>query len=225
MTLWVTPVSDNDGISYEESAILEWLKHKRVSPMTRNPLVVSDLRKNISLKNSIDAVRDQLDASQLKIKSKICETEMVEFVDSLNDIDMNIMFHNNKMFMNIKMPDVPKRPPVDIAVCIDVSGSMGTEAVLQGDNGEKLNYGISVLSLTVCAAKTILNSLNENDNISVITYTDKSSVIVDCWSVSNENKVLIEKMLDELKPLCTTNIWDGVKTSLDILRTKSPKIE
>ena len=30
-------------------------------------------------------------------------------------------------------------------------------------------------------------------------------------------------MLDELKPLCTTNIWDGVKTSLDILRTKSPK--
>ena len=69
---------------------------------------------------------------------------MVEFVDSLNDIDINIMFHNNKMFMNIKMPDVPKRPPVDIAVCIDVSGSMGTEAVLQGDNGEKLNYGMSL---------------------------------------------------------------------------------
>ena len=48
------------------------------------------------------------------------------------------------------------------------------KAVLQGDKGEKLNYGISVLSLTVCAAKTILNSLNEKDNISIITYTDKS---------------------------------------------------
>ena len=30
-------------------------------------------------------------------------------------------------------------------------------------------------------------------------------------------------MLDELKPLNTTNIWDGIKTSLDILKTRSPK--
>ena len=221
--LMVIPVTDNDGISYEESAIIEWLKHKKVSPMTRNPLLHSDLRKNISLKNSIDSIRDKLNADQLKIKSQICEAEMIEFVDALNDIKLGVYFKNDKVFINIKMPNVPKRPPTDIAICIDVSGSMGSEAVLQGENGEKLNYGISVLSLTICAAKTILNSLDENDNISIITYTDKSSVIVDCWTVSNQNKIIIEKMLDELTPLRTTNIWDGIKTSLDVLRTKSPK--
>ena len=220
--LMVNPVMDNDGISYEENAILEWLKHKRISPMTRNPLIESDLRKNISLKNSIDAIRNILNEDQLKIKSKICEEEMEEFTEELNKINPIITFHASKLYVTLNIPDVPKRPPVDVAVCIDVSGSMGSEAVLQGDKGEKLNYGISVLSLTVCAAKTILNSLNENDNISIITYTDKSSVIVDCWSVSKENKSIIEKMLDQLKPLNTTNIWDGVKTSLDILRTKSP---
>ena len=98
------------------------------------------------------------------------------------------------------MPDPEIRPPVDVCLTIDVSGSMGTEATLKGDKGETLSYGYSVLSVTVCAAKTIMNCLNENDNISIVTYTDKASVIVDYWSVTKENKVLIDKMLDELKP-------------------------
>ena len=123
--------------------------------------------------------------------------------------------------MSIKMPDHDVRPPVDVCLTIDISGSMGTEATLKGDRGETLSYGYSVLSVTVCAAKTVLSCLNGNDNISIVTYTDKAAIIVDYWPVSVENKILIDKMLDELKPEATTNIWSGIKTSLDILKSKS----
>ena len=221
--IMVNPVMDLDGISYEEVAILKWLETKHISPLTRNPLLPTDLRKNLTLKNSIESIKDQISDSQLKIKSKIYTEENIEFVDSLKDIKLNSYYSDNQLMFNIKMPDMKVRPPVDITLCIDVSGSMATDAPLKGDNGKEVSHGISVLSLTVCAAKTIMNSLNEKDNISIITYSNKSSILIDCWSVSNENKVLIDKMLDELKPTFTTNIWDGIKTSLDILRTKSPK--
>merc|ERR1711963_619454 len=44
------PVSDNEGISYERTAIEEWLKIKNESPLTNKPLLHSDLRPNIALK-------------------------------------------------------------------------------------------------------------------------------------------------------------------------------
>ena len=217
------PVVDPEGHSYEKDAIMKWLETKKVSPMTRNPLFPFDLKPNIALKNGIETIKDKLSQEQLKINSRVFEEKNQEFVECLKEIKPQISINDNNMFVTIGMPDPENRPPVDVCLTIDVSGSMGTEATLKGDKGETLSYGYSVLSVTVCAAKTIMNCLNENDNISIVTYTDKSSIIVDYWSVTKENKVLIDKMLDELKPLNTTNIWDGVKTSLDILKAKSPK--
>ncbi len=217
------PVVDPEGHSYEKDAIMKWLGTKKVSPMTRNPLYAFDLKPNIALKNGIESIKDKLSQEQLKINSRIFEEENKEFVDCLREIKPQITINNGNIFATIGMPDPESRPPVDVCLTIDVSGSMGTEATLKGDKGETLSYGYSVLSVTICAAKTIMNCLNENDNISIVTYTDKASVIVDYWSVTKENKVLIDKMLDELKPLNTTNIWDGIKSSLDILKSKSPK--
>ena len=221
--LMVDPVVDPDGHSYDKVAILKWLDTKKISPLTRNVLIASDLRPNLSLKNCIEAIRDQLTEDQLVLKSRIHNEDNVEFYASLKDIKTNTSLCNGKLLVNINMPNTDIRPPVDICLTIDISGSMATEATLKGDKGETINYGYSVLSVTVCAAKTIINCMNENDNISIVTYTDVSSILVDYWSVTTENKKLIEEMLDELKPLFTTNIWAGLNDSLDILRTKSPR--
>ena len=217
------PVIDPDGHSYEKDAIMKWISTKNVSPMTRNTLSSSDLRPNLTLKNCIESIRDQLSEDQLKIASRIFEEENIEFMDNLKDLTTNISINNNTLCVSISIPEVKVRPPVDICLTIDVSGSMGSAATLKGDKGETINHGYSVLSVTVCAAKTVLSSLNENDNISIVVYTDKAHILVDYWYVSNENKQLIEAMLDKLVPLSTTNIWSGLKESLDILRTKSPK--
>lgn len=44
------PVIDPDGNSYEHLAILQHLQDSEVSPITRNRLVVADLRPNRGLK-------------------------------------------------------------------------------------------------------------------------------------------------------------------------------
>ena len=51
----VDPVFDNEGISYELTAIEEWLQIKNISPLTKKPLRRSDLKPNIALKNLIEA--------------------------------------------------------------------------------------------------------------------------------------------------------------------------
>ena len=163
--LLVDPVVDPEGHSYERESIIQWLNTKNISPMTRKPLLISDLKPNLNLKNGIEAIRDQLNEDQLKIQSRIFEVENKEFSEKLKDITTNTIIKDNKLLVKVIMPDNEIRPPVDICLTIDVSGSMSTIATLKGDKGETLNYGHSVLSITVCAAKTIINSLNENDNI------------------------------------------------------------
>jgi hypothetical protein len=49
------PVSDNQGISYERKEIEEWLKRgNTTSPVSRQPLQLSDLRPNIALRKLIE---------------------------------------------------------------------------------------------------------------------------------------------------------------------------
>lgn len=50
------PVIDREGFSYEQSAILEWLRHNKTSPITRNRLQLSDLAPNRALRAAIEAL-------------------------------------------------------------------------------------------------------------------------------------------------------------------------
>ena len=217
------PFSDPEGNTYEESFIKEWLLNKQESPMTRTPLTIDQLQENIPMKKSIESIIGKLKEHQLKIKSKVCEIEQQVFIDCIQDIKLESYYMNNKLLVKVKMPTIDVRQPVDVVLCIDISGSMGSAAVIRGDRGEKQSDGFSILSLTVSAAKTILYSLNENDNLSVVVYTDVARTIISNIACNKMNKVIIEHQLDELKPENTTNLWDGIFKSLEILRTTSPK--
>ena len=216
------PVTDKEGNSYEKSQIEEWLKHKQTSPITRKPLYIIDLSPNIALKRSIDSIRDQLKEDQLTIATEQFSAEIKKFTNLQSEIKLNSYYLDDKLFVNIQTPDIDVRPPADIVLCIDVSYSMFDEATLKGDSNEKVSHGFSVLSLTITAAKTILHSLNENDNLSVVTYSSKAVTIVENIACTPENKILIEAELDNLKPISNTNMWAGIHQSLDILRTTSP---
>ena len=216
------PVSEPDGHTYERNAIEKWIMKNGTSPMTRKNIKVSDLKPNLTLKKSIESIKDKLSSEQLKINSKIVDVELKKFNDVLDNITMKASVKDNLLFINTDVPNVECRPPVDIVLCIDVSGSMGTDAPVKGGDGKSTSYGISVLSLTVSAAKTILNTLEEKDNISIVTYTDKAETLFTDCSCTNDNKETIICELDRLTPKCSTNIWDGLKTSLDILRLNSP---
>jgi hypothetical protein len=219
--LMINPVTDKEGNTYEKTQILEWITHNKTSPITRNYLDETHLSDNIALKRSINGIKDQLREEQLSITTQIMTPELKEFTEFYEDIKLNSYFHNDKLFVNIQTPDIDVRPPVDIVLCIDVSYSMSEEASLKGDSNETIGHGFSVLSLTLTAAKTILHSLNETDNISVVTYSSEAKTIVENIACTPANKTIIESELDTLKPLHNTNMWSGIIQSLDILRTTS----
>ena len=215
------PVEDIYGHSYEKESIHEWLSKSNTSPITRGPLSMSDLSENSTLKRSIESIREKLRADQLKIDARIQEEELKPFIDKLNDISVNPYCYNDKLFVSIKTPDIEVRPPIDVVLCIDISASMKQEATLKSDSNERMSDGFSILSLTISATKTVLHSLNENDNISIVTYSDRAKVLVEHTSCTPENKSLIECQLDDIRALSSTNMWDGIHQSLDILRTRS----
>ena len=216
------PVTDREGNSYEREKILEWLQIKKNSPITRNYLDETHLSENPALKRSIDSVKEQLQEDQLHIDSQLSEVELKPFTDSLGSIELKSYYFDDKLFVTIHTPDIEVRPPVDLVLCIDVSYSMFDPATLKGESNETITHGFSVLSLTIVAAKTILHSLNENDNLSVVTYSSEAQTIFENISCTPENKILIETELDALKPISSTNMWQGIMQSLDILRTTSP---
>ena len=215
-------VSERQGHTYERCNIIRWLQEKKSSPMTNLPLHESDLFDNLGLKKSIESIRAKLSEEQFKIDSRISEEELQPFIDTLDQITISTYYNDNKLMVSINPPEVVTRAPVDICLCIDVSGSMGSEATLKGGAGESISNGISILSLTIVAAKTIIQSLNENDNVSVVTYTDKAKIIVENMSCSDTNKDVINLQLNQLRPLNSTNIWDGIHKSFEILKNTSP---
>jgi len=220
--LMVDPVTDKEGNSYEKSQIEEWLRHNQTSPITRNNLTVEDLSPNPALQRSIESIRDQLKEDQLRLATEELAPAIQKFTEIQSDIQLKSYYLDDKLFVNIQTPEADVRPPADIVLCIDVSYSMFDEATLKGNSDETISHGFSVLSLTISAAKTILHSLNENDNLSVVTYSSQAMTIVENIACTPENKILIEAELDNLKPISNTNMWAGIHQSLDILRTTSP---
>ena len=123
------PVSDNEGFSYEKSAILQWLQTKQTSPITRNTLQPGDLTNNLSLKKSIESIRDKLTQDQLIKKSKLQTHINKPFQICHENITINQYYKDNQLLVSIHTPDIENRQSVDVVLCIDVSGSMGSEAV------------------------------------------------------------------------------------------------
>tara|TARA_Y100000389_G_scaffold166861_1_gene171780 strand:+ start:62 stop:2347 length:2286 start_codon:yes stop_codon:yes gene_type:complete len=220
--LMVDPVSDPEGHTYEKSQIETWLQTNQTSPMTRSPLLQSDLTPNISMRKSIESIRDKLREDQLKKESKIIQEKNIHFTNKLREINLSTYYYNNKLLVKVHMPEVEVREPVDIVVCLDVSGSMGTEATLKQSSGERTGDGFSVLSLTRYATNAILETLHEGDRFSLVTFTSQAMVMIPLTECTDINKPIIKAQLDELKPLSSTNLWDGIHKSLEELRKGSP---
>ncbi|KAK4199281.1 hint-domain-containing protein [Triangularia verruculosa] len=124
--------------------------------------------------------------------------------------------------------DTPKEPefevlktrshvPLDLVLSIDVSGSMGADAPVPAKNGaEGEHYGLSVLDLVRHAAKTILETLDEDDRLGIVTFSTNSKVVRQLTYVTKSNKAKILKELDALQPLSMTNLWHGIRDGLSL---------
>ena len=72
-----------------------------------------------------------------------------------------------------------RRASLDLCLVIDVSGSMDTDAPgLSEDGKSKSSTGLNVLDVVKHACRTILSTMQDDDRLSVVTFTDSAEVRV-----------------------------------------------
>ena len=212
MDLLEDPYTDNQGISYSKKEIIKWLQNNSISPSTRKPLTVNDLTPNLALKSLIEQwKKENPNYSGINLKS-----ETKHDIDITNKLESIAVYDSdtNSTSIQITAPELPKnenRLPVEFIFCVDVSGSMGTAAIVKGEE----DSGLSVLDLVKHAIKTLTKNMNEKDRVTLITYNNCADIKCHNIKMNNIGMNIIEAEIDKMVPGGSTNIWDGLFKSME----------
>jgi len=223
------PVVDPEGNSYEREAIEAWLLKDGTSPITRNPLNISELIPNRALKEAIEERLGGNPSPQVKSapNAQPVENQPSQSKDaapSLTIYGSKPEDKNEASFLVTIQPPIGTEPtPVDICCVVDVSGSMGTEATMQNQEGSKESHGLSLLDVVKHAVKTVINVLQPGDRLSIVSYSTNAKKILDLTHMDAKGKSKAEEELDKLDSDGQTNLWAGLHTGLEILRTSTKK--
>jgi len=165
------PYVDNEGNSYEEVAIKQWLMNNNTSPITRSLLHVSDLKLNRSLREAIQAfLNPEIVNTQVDPEVK------VDFIIEEDPIKIKSSRNYNIVNVSVNPIDGKVEVPNELVIVIDVSGSMNAAAYVEQDK-RQVDVGFTILDITKHAIKTVIESLNNNDKISIVTFSDTAKVI------------------------------------------------
>ena len=94
---------------------------------------------------------------------------------------------------------------------------MGSDATAQG-----VEYsGLSLLDILKHAVKTVISTCNENDRLSIVSYSNNATVLFELMAMNVIGKENAISLLDKLEPGGMTNLWDGLHTGLEILKNRN----
>jgi len=110
-----------------------------------------------------------------------------------------------------------KRNNVAIICVLDISGSMDSEAT-QGQSTE--SDGFSRLDLVKHSVNTIIHSLDSEDMLGVVTFSDKARVDLKLTKMNEHGKNSALAMIKKMKTEGSTNLWDGIKNGLDLSKSE-----
>lgn len=230
--LMVDPVIDSDGNSYERAAIEEWLSRTGMSPITRNAMSAADLVSNRALKDAIDAERATLPSTAgsnrvpmdiedaLKFESAYPDLELQVTGMLASELDSTDDSGDALYLINMISPATLSRTPTDVVVCIDISGSMGSRASAAGVESSNL----SMLDLVKHAVKTVAAVLDPSDRLAIVAWSSDSTVVTELTSMTDRGRSTANAKLDAIDVMGMTNIWDGLKTGLELLDARDDGI-
>ena len=219
------PFQGNDGHTYEYDAIVEWLNKKQISPMTNEPMYISDLNVNASIRYLCDKYhRGEFGNMETKTDSKV-----------LNNVGFTI---NDKTYLNktteelfIKISsigdeafDMNSAPPMDIVCAVDRSGSTGDAVESQTQDGSKMEVGYSIRDLLVHGTKTIISSMRDCDRLCIIMFDNEIEIVVPLQQMSPLNRSnACANVENSIKPRGTTNIYGSIKKGIKIIGEREDK--
>lgn len=224
------PVMDEEANTYERSAIVAEIERTGKSPVSGSPITVAQLMPNASLKMLIakagfPVAGDGDGEAPAGPGEAAAGPGGAEDDAGFSGVDLTLQAHRDPdrpnratVLASIKPPDGDTRTPSDICCVIDVSGSMGAEATVQGAGGKNEQMGLSMLDVVKHAVKTIIESLTPEDRLSVVSYSSTAQTVFELMSMDTAGKLHAAGLVDRLTPGGNTNLWDGLQTGLENLR-------
>ena len=130
----------------------------------------------------------------------------------------------SRLFMRLDFPSVldgklnaALRPPLDIALVVDISGSMGCTFPDDVDGRSKL-----------CVAKACINKIVEQlgplDRVSIIAFNTDHEILVPLRQVDTACRNYIQKKLNKLCTSGGTALAQGLQSGYDVLQGSIPYV-
>lgn len=187
------PVLAPDTYNYEREAITSYLRTNQNSPMTRQPMRVDQLIENRELRQEIQEIQGSTTSEPIECSGEVRSDGTLTQV-------------------SVSVPD-GEAPSMNIVYLLDTSGSMCTQVTTA--RGETDGY--HMLDIVCHGTNVCSNSLRPCDRAGVIAFNSNAQVVSPLQVMSPENKALMKVALDGLSPSGCTNIWDGIRKSLEML--------
>ena len=193
------PYIGSDNITYEYDAIVEWLTRNQISPITKRPMTIADLRPNYTVKQFLSISVDP---------PIIINTNNSIYTPKLSMCDDVLVIENPKENTTYK--------PKDILLLIDISGSMSENVTI----GNSENHGFSILDIVKHAAHVVIEMTNENDRICVMTFESDVSTIFEFTKMERSCKDMANRAINNMKPTGGTNINCAIMKSLEMVKDR-----
>jgi Mg-chelatase subunit ChlD len=123
----------------------------------------------------------------------------------------------NKYLINLALNATTKEvKPAVFICCLDISGSMDGSATFDNKDPEASKF--SRLDLVKHSVNTIIHCLRPIDQLAVITFTDHAAKVMPLMPMDATGKRNALKQVDSINSQGSTNLWDGLKMTLDELK-------
>jgi Mg-chelatase subunit ChlD len=208
------PVLMPDGHTYERNALMAALTLQPFSPITHQPMTIDDAVPNTTLKHLIDnwlqnipeTVSNQIDKAQCPDPHRRV---------TLSQFTARFLMNDEDDFVHIRIipTSLECRIPLALVTVIDVSGSMSLNACQTVAGMESIN--LSRLQLVQHALKTIVEVLDENDEITFVTFNSSASVKLEATRMNSEGKAFANESINQMEASGGTNIWDALKVGCE----------
>lgn len=132
-------------------------------------------------------------------------------------MNTSTQLYNNKKYYYVNAGNTSTDNTVSksrIGLVVDNSGSMGSNAS-NPNSVEKTN--LTVLDIVKHTCKTIINTLNDEDELFIIKYSNKATLVLELIKMDTNGKSRAIAAVDTIKPEGMTNIYDGIKMASDLL--------
>ncbi len=208
----IDPVICADGISYERTAIQQWLIDHDTSPMTNKPLLSKTLISNITLRNTI---HDYNNTNSIKMSTNTVTGKKQYDIDITN----TSFFFNNKYYVNVNIKSTNIQNNAKCIVCVvDTSGSMNELAAIPNSTESSCFTRLDLVKHTL---NTIVESLNYGDMFGIVTFSNVAQINQELIVVKSHTKQIILNNIASLQAGGMTNLWEGLRFGMNMLNTVS----